>query len=133
MTYDVPVKLFSFHLVLMSLFLLAPNPARLRDFFVLQRATTVRGEEGLGATDRARRASVIAQIVYGGLVLALGAYGDHQGWAQFGGGAAKSPAYGSGRLIASRWTDAAVPRSSVTPHVGVAWCLSDPRELRSSG
>ena len=25
MTYDVPVKLFSFHLILMSLFLLAPD------------------------------------------------------------------------------------------------------------
>ena len=94
MTYDVPVKLFSFHLVLMSLFLLAPNLVRLRDFFVLQRATTMRREDALGATDRARRNSVIAQIVYAGLVLAIGAYGGYQGWKQFGGGSAKSPLYG---------------------------------------
>jgi len=94
MTYDVPVKLFSFHLVLMSLFLLAPNLVRLRDFFVLQRATAVRREEALGSTDRARRNSVIAQIVYGGLVLVLGAYGGYQGWTRFGGGAPKSPLYG---------------------------------------
>src|ERR1019366_2675581 len=35
MTYDVPVKLFSFHLILMCLFLLAPEFQRLADFFFL--------------------------------------------------------------------------------------------------
>ena len=94
MTYDVPVKLFSFHLVLMSLFLLAPNLVRLRDFFLLQRATTVRREDAPGATERARRISVIAQIVYGGLVLMMGTYGGYQSWKRFGGGAQKSPLYG---------------------------------------
>ena len=33
MTYDVPVKLFSFHLVLMTVFLLAPEMRRLAGFF----------------------------------------------------------------------------------------------------
>ena len=94
MTYDVPVKLFSFHLVAMSLFLLAPNLVRLRDFFVLQRATTVRPEDGLGGTDRARRNSVIAQVVYGVVVASFGAYSGYQGWKFYGGGAPKSPLYG---------------------------------------
>ena len=34
MTYDVPVKLFSFHLILFSLFLLAPDARRLFNFFL---------------------------------------------------------------------------------------------------
>ena len=37
MTYDVPVKLFSFHLILMSLFLLAPDARRLLNALVLDR------------------------------------------------------------------------------------------------
>src|ERR1700722_16009540 len=38
MTYDVPVKLFSFHLLLMASFLLAPEFKRLADFFFRNRA-----------------------------------------------------------------------------------------------
>jgi UPF0716 family protein affecting phage T7 exclusion len=38
MTYDVPVKLFSFHLVLMALFLLAPDVRRLWRVIVMRRA-----------------------------------------------------------------------------------------------
>jgi len=37
--YDVPVRTLSLHLVLMSLFLLAPDLRRLADFFLLNRAT----------------------------------------------------------------------------------------------
>ena len=37
MTYDVPVKLFSFHLVLMSIFLLAPEMRRLLNVLVFNR------------------------------------------------------------------------------------------------
>jgi hypothetical protein len=33
MTYDIPVKLLSFHLMLFSLFLLAPEARRLFNFF----------------------------------------------------------------------------------------------------
>ncbi len=39
MTFDVPVKLLSFHLLLISLVLLAPYLDRLLDFFVRQRAS----------------------------------------------------------------------------------------------
>ena len=37
MTYDVPVKLFSFHLILISLLILAPDVKRLANFFFLNR------------------------------------------------------------------------------------------------
>ncbi len=39
MTYDVPVKLLSFHLLLLAWFLLAPDLLRLADFFLRNRAT----------------------------------------------------------------------------------------------
>ncbi len=37
MCYDVPVKLYSFHLLLMAVFLLVPDLGRLANFFVLNR------------------------------------------------------------------------------------------------
>lgn len=40
MTYDVPVKLFSFNLILLALFLLAPEAQRLANFFFLNRAAS---------------------------------------------------------------------------------------------
>lgn len=39
MSYDVPVKLYSFHLLLLSVFLILPELRRLARFFVLNRAT----------------------------------------------------------------------------------------------
>ena len=39
MSYDVPVKLFSFHLFLMAAILAAPDLRRLADFFLFHRAT----------------------------------------------------------------------------------------------
>src|SRR6185503_1468921 len=64
MTYDVPVKLFAFHLILLSLFLLAPNARRLYDLFLLHRSATLREEPPLGSTERARRRAVVAQGVF---------------------------------------------------------------------
>ncbi|MGI8958395.1 MAG: hypothetical protein ACR2IV_01260 [Bryobacteraceae bacterium] len=41
--YDVPVKLYSVHLLLMSLFLLLPDAAALRSFFLLHRPSRLGG------------------------------------------------------------------------------------------
>ena len=79
MTYDVPVKLFSFHLILMSCFLLAPNSRRLFDLFVLDRSAALREEPPLGRTDRARRGAVVAQVVFGVYALLFGLYGSVEG------------------------------------------------------
>jgi hypothetical protein len=40
MCYDVPVKIYSFLLILMSLYLMAPNFKQLVDFFLFQKTTT---------------------------------------------------------------------------------------------
>jgi hypothetical protein len=94
MTYDVPVKLFSFHLILMSLFLTAPSARALFDLFLLHKSAAIRSEPPIGRTARARRNVVIAQVVFGLYALGLGLYGRAQSWTRFGAGAPKSPLYG---------------------------------------
>lgn len=92
MTYDVPVKLLSLHLVLMSLFLLAPHHARLLNVF-LNRATQPRPEPPLVAHPTGRRAIAAAQIAFGAL-LVLGSLAGSFFRAQFGPGAQQPPLYG---------------------------------------
>jgi hypothetical protein len=94
MTYDVPVKLFSFHLILMSLVLMAPEASRLANVVVFNRTA---GPSAQPALFRRRSLVLVAlavQLGYGAF-LVLDAYaGAHQSWFQYGGGAPKSPLYG---------------------------------------
>ena len=75
MTYDVPVKLFSFHLVLMCLVLLAPDARRLFNFLVLKRPTEPPAERPLVKNRIGRRLVVAAQLAFGAWML-WGAYGN---------------------------------------------------------
>ena len=94
MTYDVPVKLFSFHLILMSLFLLAPESQRLADFLVGNRTVGPSTQPPLFSTSRANRIALAAQITLGIWMLGVTAYGAWTDWHTFGGGRPKSPLYG---------------------------------------
>lgn len=94
MTYDVPVKLFSFHLILMSVFLLAPNIRRLVDFFLKGRPAQLAPEPALGRSPRAQRNWVVAQRVFAAYVITVGLLGSITGWNTYGGGGPKSPLYG---------------------------------------
>jgi hypothetical protein len=94
MTYDVPVKLFSFHLILLSLFLLAPDVKRLLDLFFFNRPVQPSAQFPLFATARANRIAVVAQIVFGVVLLGANAYGSWTSWHQYGGGSPKSALYG---------------------------------------
>jgi hypothetical protein len=80
MTYDVPVKLFSFHLVLMSAVLIAP--------YAKQICGVV-----FGAPSRFRWASA-AQMVFGLYLLSMTSYGASKAWATRGPNAPKPPLYG---------------------------------------
>src|SRR5262245_3105779 len=94
MAYDVPVKLFSFHLILMSLFLLAPDARRLMNALVLNRPADRSPAPSPGGTARAIRICVILQIVFGAYLVGMNIKGSLEGWTQYGGGAPKSPLYG---------------------------------------
>jgi hypothetical protein len=94
MTYDVPVKQFSFHLVLMSIFLIAPDAQRLLRFLVLSRPVTPYAPPRFGLRVRSRRTWTVAQVVFAIWALGWETYGGAQGWKTFGGGAPKSALYG---------------------------------------
>ena len=64
MTYDVPVKLLSFHLILISLVLLAPQARRLAGFFFLDRAVEPAPKSPLFHTLRANRIALATQAVF---------------------------------------------------------------------
>lgn len=94
MTYDVPVKLFSFHLVLMSLFLLAPDAKRLVNVLVLNRPADVSPVPPLGSTPRRLRVGIALQLVFGLLLVAQGLNNSVSAWRNFGGGSPRSPLFG---------------------------------------
>ena len=94
MTYDVPVKLFSFHLLLMSLFLLAPDAKRLLNVLLLNRPAGVSVIPPLGGTTRAIRIGVALQIVFGLLLVAQGVNNSVSARRTFGGGSPRSPLFG---------------------------------------
>lgn len=94
MTYDIPVKLFSFHLLLMSLFLLAPDLPRLYRFFFLNSATGVSKQASLFRSQRANRLAIGVQALYGILLLMGNAWGASLSWHEYGGARPKSLLYG---------------------------------------
>jgi hypothetical protein len=65
MTYDVPVKLFSFHLILIFLVLLAPDMRRLIDLLILNRPVGRSTVPPLARRRRLAMALVGAQLVAG--------------------------------------------------------------------
>jgi len=94
MTYDVPVKLLSFHLILMSLFLLAPDLQRLANLFLLNRPAGPSTQPSLFATTRANRIALVAPVMIGVWLRGMNAYGSWTGWHLYGGGSPKSALYG---------------------------------------
>ena len=94
MTYDVPVKLFSFHMILLSLFLLAPDIKRLLDLFFFNRPVQPSTQFPLFAMPRANSRAAVLQIVFGIFLMGMNAYGSWILWHTFGGGSPKSPLYG---------------------------------------
>ncbi len=94
MTYDVPVKLFAFHLILLACFLLAPDVPRLVTVLFLDRATAPRPREQLFSSLRANRIALAAQILLGLWLLGLNLYTVRQYWSSYGGGRQYSALYG---------------------------------------
>jgi len=94
MTYDVPVKLFAFHLVLLSLLVLAPDARRLLNLFVLNKAVEPSRQPPLGRRRGVIRFGVAVQILLGGYFFWTAYSANSQAWLTRGGGAPRPPLYG---------------------------------------
>jgi hypothetical protein len=94
MTYDVPVKLFSFHLIVLSLILLGPAIPQLARVLLPGVLGAPRRVGSAIEVVRPGRWFVTAQIVFGLYLIAVNLYGARQAWATYGGGAPKPPFYG---------------------------------------
>ena len=94
MTYDIPVKLFSFQLLLMSLFLIAPEMKRLTRVLILNKVAEPSTQPPLFQRRRLRIAMVVIQLALGGFIVGTNLYQARQSWTTYGGGAPKSPLYG---------------------------------------
>jgi len=94
MTYDVPVKLFSFHLILMSLVLIAPEASRIARVLVFNRTAGPSEQPPLFRRRSLALLALALQLGYGGYLLLDEYSGARQAWWQRGGGAPKSPLYG---------------------------------------
>ncbi|HET9943701.1 MAG TPA: DoxX family protein [Terriglobia bacterium] len=94
MTYDIGLKLISFHLILLALFLLAPEIPRLLDFFVRNRPVGVSAQPHLFNTPRANRIALGLQLAFGLYLVGMYLYINVSFWEIGGGGRPKSALYG---------------------------------------
>ena len=94
MTYDVPVKLFSFHLIVFALFLLVPDAGRLWRFFVLDREPGPPRRPERPGKPRARRLAAAVPALYVAYLIGVKLNSASGAWTKYVGGAARSPLYG---------------------------------------
>ena len=95
MTFDIPVKLLSLHLLLMSLVLLAPYLRRLANVFVLQRACEPLTQPTLFTEDLKNRVAAWIQVAIGMWVALSGGYDRWVVWQeQYSPSSPKSELYG---------------------------------------
>jgi hypothetical protein len=95
MTYDFGLKQISFHLILMSLFLLAPDFRRLSNVFFLDRAAGPSSHPPLFRTRRANRLALAVQVLFAVYLIGMFTRLALNYWyAEGGGGSPKSALYG---------------------------------------
>ena len=95
MTYDIGLKLISCHLILLALYLLAPDVRRLANVLVLDRPAPASTVPPLFASARANRRALVAQLLFGGYLLAIfTSVSLHSWYAEGGGGGPRSALYG---------------------------------------
>jgi hypothetical protein len=94
MSYDVPVKILSFHLLLMSVVLLAPQGRRLANVLVLARPAEPATQPPLFSTDRRNWIAAAVQVALGIWVMVGCLLQSWQAWQEYGGGRPKPELYG---------------------------------------
>lgn len=94
MCYDVPVKLYSFHLLVMSLFLLGPDFRRLANLFLLNRAVEPARIHQFFKRRRLNHAFLALQVLFGLYLVGSSLYGSYKQSKVYGAGAPTPPLYG---------------------------------------
>jgi uncharacterized membrane protein YphA (DoxX/SURF4 family) len=75
--YDVPIKLYSLHLLLICLFLVLPEAQQLVGFFLLNRSVAASPEIPLFNHRRLNAGALVAQLMFGGFLVCLNLYRTH--------------------------------------------------------
>jgi hypothetical protein len=91
--YDVPVKLYSFHLILLSVFLLIPHFRRIADFLANRMAQPA-AIPPLFERRLLNRAALVIQVAFGIYMAGSSMYSGYQAYTTYGAGAPKAPLYG---------------------------------------
>jgi hypothetical protein len=78
MSYDVPVKLYSFHLLALGVFLVFPEMKRLADFFVFNRTTQSLSSALQFRRSWLNRSFLIGQLAFGLFFAGLSLYQSYQ-------------------------------------------------------
>jgi uncharacterized membrane protein YphA (DoxX/SURF4 family) len=94
MTYDVAVKILSFHLILLSLLIVTPEFRRLRQFFFLNGPAEAPAPTTLFRSRRANRIAAAVQVFVALWLIGNNAWGAREGWKTYGGGVPKPALYG---------------------------------------
>lgn len=94
LTFDVPVKMLSGHLLLMSLVLLAPQARRLANVLVLERDSGPMVQPPLFDSARRNRWAAVVQVAAALWVTVSLVYISGQAWDEYGGGTPKPELYG---------------------------------------
>jgi hypothetical protein len=94
MCYDVPVKLFSVHLLAMAVFIALPDLRRIADFFVFNRALAAVEYPPLLGRKWLDRGVCVVRTILVLIVVGLSLYVADQGRKQFAKRAEQSPLYG---------------------------------------
>jgi hypothetical protein len=94
MTYDIALKLVSFHLILLALFLIAPDARRLIAFFWRNESPAPPVQQALFSTPSANRLALYAQIACGVYLVGMYAYINIEFWNHGGARGTHSALYG---------------------------------------
>jgi hypothetical protein len=94
MCYDVPVKLYSFHLLMMSVFLVAQDLGRLANLLVFNRRVEAVELSQLFRRKWPNRSALALQILFGLYLIGTSFYQNYQQSKVRGGFAPKPPLYG---------------------------------------
>jgi hypothetical protein len=112
--YDLPVKLYSLHILLVCFFLVLPDARRLVNFFLLNRNVAPSPETALFRNRRLNAGALVAQLTLGAFLVSLVLYRTHDYEKRNFGTASRPPFYGiwivdefmlGGKVLPPLWTD----------------------------